>query len=153
MISSMDAADAVALGDAREHCQTGHDSAEHGVGAVEMRLGGVGDEELATARIGAGKRHAHRTRPVTRGIHLVPEHEAGAAPPVAARVPILRDEVGHDPMPARSVKVAPLDERKEGGHGERGLGREELNHEAPPVRLEDHAGWRPTLERWDGYDG
>src|SRR2546426_1031292 len=90
MISPVDAADAVALGDAREHGQAGHDPAEYGVGAVEVRLGGVGDEELAAARIGAGKRHAHRTCPVTRGIHLVPEHEAGAAPPVAARVPVLR---------------------------------------------------------------
>src|SRR3989475_8798631 len=98
MISPVDAADAIALGDAREHVEAGHDATEDGVGAVEVRLGGVGDEELAAARIGPGKRHADRTRLVTRGIHLVPEHEAGAAPPVAARIPVLRDEVGHDPM-------------------------------------------------------
>src|SRR6266568_2551865 len=86
--SAVDAADAIALGDAREHVEAGHDAAEDGVGAVEVWLGGVGDEELTAARIGPGKRHAYRTRPVTRGIHLVPEHEAGAAPPVAARIPV-----------------------------------------------------------------
>ena len=50
-------------------------------------------------------------------------------------------------MPARAIKVAPLDERKEGGHRERRLGREQLHHEAPPVRLDAHAGRRPALER------
>src|SRR5205807_2441146 len=99
IISPVDAADAVALGDAREHGQAGHDPAQYGVGAVEMRLGGVGDEALATARIGAGKRHAHRTRPVTRGIHLIPDHEAGAAAPLPPTVPPRRRGAG-PPQPA-----------------------------------------------------
>src|SRR6266511_4078757 len=72
----MDAPDAVALRDRAEHVQPRGDPAEDRVGAVEVRLGRVGDEELAAARVGAGERHAHSTRLVAHRIHLVAQHDA-----------------------------------------------------------------------------
>src|SRR2546430_105031 len=82
----MDAPDAVALGDRGEHVEARDHPAEHRVGAVEVRLGRVGDEELAAACVGPRERHTHGTHLVAGGIHLVPQHESRSAPPVAPRV-------------------------------------------------------------------
>src|SRR5437016_14018665 len=126
MLSPMDAPDAIALGDGAQHGKPRDQPTEYGVAAVEVRLRRMGDEELAAARIGPGKRHTHGTHVVAHGIHLVPEHKARSAPTIAPGIAVLDDEVGHDPVPAGSVKVASLDQVDKGGDGERGLGRVEL---------------------------
>src|SRR2546426_9736661 len=82
----MDAPDAVALRDRGEHVEARDHPAEHRVGAVEVRLGRVGDEELAAACVGPRERHTHGTHLVAGGIHLVAQHESRSAPPVAPRV-------------------------------------------------------------------
>src|SRR5207302_9699165 len=108
--SPMNAPDAVALSDGAQHVEPGHHPTEHGVAAVQVRLRRKGDEELTAARLGPGERHTHGTHVVPHGIHLVPEHEARPSPPIAPRIAVLYDEVGHHPVPAGSVKVASLDQ-------------------------------------------
>src|SRR5437667_159443 len=103
MLSPMDAPDAIALGDGAQHGKPRDQPTEYGVAAVQVRLRRMGDEELAAARIGPGKRHTHGTHVVTHGIHLVPEHEARPSPPITPRIAVLYDEVGHDPAPARAI--------------------------------------------------
>src|SRR5256712_14143349 len=106
----MNAPDAVTLRDGAEHVEPGDQPPEHRVDAVEVRLRRVRDEELAAARVRPGKRYPHGTRVVTDGIHLVSQHETRPAPAVAPGIAVLHDEVGHDPVPAGSVKVAPADQ-------------------------------------------
>src|SRR6266516_2745376 len=111
MLSPMNAPDAVALRDDAEHVEPGDQPPEHRVDAVEVRLRRVRDEELAAARVRPGKGHPHGTHVVTDGIHLVSQHETGPAPTVAPGITVLHDEVGHDAVPAGSVKVAPVDRK------------------------------------------
>src|SRR5690242_773054 len=95
-----DRANDIALHDARQDARAVHDLAEHRVGAVEVGLGAQVDEPLAHAGIRAGERHAEHGGVVAVAIDLVADGAARTAEAVTARVAVLHNEVGHDPMPA-----------------------------------------------------
>src|SRR2546428_13226573 len=105
MMSAMDAPDPVSLRDGGEHVEPPDHTAEPRICTVEMRLGRVGDEELAAARVGPGESHPHGTHVVAHRGQLVPQHEPRPAPPGPPWIAALGHEVGNDPMPRRSVKV------------------------------------------------
>src|SRR5258708_26113646 len=90
------------------------DTGEDGVDAIEVRLGGMGDEVLAPSGIGTGERHPDGARFVPNRIDLVADREPGPAPAVAPRIPVLHDEVRHHPMPAGAVKIVAVVEGEEG---------------------------------------
>src|SRR5439155_12720414 len=54
---------------------------------------------------------------------LCPTSWRRTPPAVPAWVAVLRHEVGHDPVPAGAVKVAPVNQGEKGGDCERGLGQ------------------------------
>src|SRR5947208_1023835 len=106
MLSPMDAPDAIALGDGAQHGKPRDQPTEYGVAAVQVRLRRMGDEELAAARIGPGKRHTHGTHVVTHGIHLVPEHEARSATTIDPGNAVQDVASGYAPDSSGSVHVA-----------------------------------------------
>src|SRR6266550_1028530 len=111
--SSMNTPDAIAHPDRVQHRRAGAsagDTGEDGVDAIEVRLGGMGDEVLAPSGVGTGERHPDGPRFVANRIDLVADREPGPAPAVAPRIPVLHDEVRDHPMPARAVEIAAVDE-------------------------------------------
>src|ERR1041384_6357570 len=119
--SAVNTANAVALGDLVQYAHVARHASEHRVGAVEMRLRRMGDEELTAAGVGARQGHADGPRLIARLIHFIALHESRPAPPVAARVAVLNHDVGHDAVPARTVEEVPIDEPQERGEGQRCL--------------------------------
>src|SRR5258706_8324374 len=109
----MNTPDAIAHPDRVQHCRAGP-SADHTskncVDAIEVRLGGMGDEVLAPSGVGTGERHPDRARFVPNTIDLVADREPVPAPALAPRIPVLHDEVRHLAMPARAVEIAAIDE-------------------------------------------
>ena len=85
----------VALGDRVDDVHALDDAPEHGVLAVEVRRGLVGDEELRAVRAGAGVGHGEHARAVVAQarVELVGEPVAGAAAAGARGVAGLRHEV------------------------------------------------------------
>ena len=87
-----------------------HHMAEHRIAAVEVRLRGMGDEELAAAGVGPVERHADRATQVRPHIDLVADAVAGAPFTVAPRVPVLHHEIRNDrggSPPRRRIPCAP----------------------------------------------
>src|SRR5690606_15412829 len=101
--------------------------AENGIGAVEMRLRRMGDEELAATRVRPGQGHAERPGMVTHAAQLVaygvPRPSGSVPAGIASRI----DAVGYAPGPLLSVEDPALGECQEVRHGHRGLLAEQLS--------------------------
>ena len=87
--------DTVTLLDAVNHIQPFSDPAEHSMLAVQMRLGGMGDEELGAVRVGPAVGHAQHPRAVVLRLEVLVVEllavDALPVVPVAGReVPALR---------------------------------------------------------------
>src|SRR6266568_4349292 len=144
----MDTPNPITHPDRIQHIDTPDDSPKDRVDAVQVRLRGMRDEVLAAAGVGTGERHADGAHVVPHRIDFVAEHEPRprSTPSVTPRIAVLYDEVRHDAMPAHAVEEAPLDEAQECGHGDRGLGGQELDVEPATVGLQNDVRVR-TAER------
>ena len=120
-----DLLDAVSEADLVEHRVPGHDLPEDGVAAVEVRLRGEGDKELAAAGVRAGEGHADRAAAVAQAVDLVADDVARAAAAVAPRVTALDHEVGDDAVEGEAVVETLRRELQEVQAGERRLPRPE----------------------------
>src|SRR5688500_578242 len=121
------------------------DVAEDGVHAVEVGavLGVEDDEELRTASVLPGVRHAEEAEAVAARVALrlaldgVPG-AAGAGAAVALRLGVgaaaLHDEVREDAVEVDAVVEALLDKRQEVLHGLGGVLLEQLDLDGAPVR-------------------
>src|SRR5574338_82607 len=107
-----DGRDHVVLADGIHHVQAVGHLAEDRMLAIEVRLGGMTDEELAAAGIPARMRHGQRTRhmPVGVAIGLALDGVAGSPGAHARIIGIARErvttldhEVVYDPMEAGAM--------------------------------------------------
>src|SRR5881409_3943231 len=89
-----------------QHIRATHYASKNCVDAVQVRLGGMGDEVLTPAGVRTRQRHPDRADVVTHGIDLVAEHEPcpRTAPAVPARVAVLDHEIRDDAMPPRAIE-------------------------------------------------
>src|SRR5678815_2563344 len=112
-LANRDPNNTISLNDAIEHVAAAAKLPEDGIPAIEVRLRGVGDEELAPAGIRPGERHAERPSHVSMRIELVTNGIPRSAVSVASRVASLDHEVRHDAMKQLSVEKVPARERHE----------------------------------------
>src|SRR5215470_6393497 len=131
----------VALLDAVDELHAGHDLAEHGVLAVEVRGRAVADVELAAGRVGVlAARHRHGATHVLLLVELRLDRVARAAGAVALRAAALHDEVGHDPVEVEAVVEALLRQGDEVLDGLRRVLREELDPNLAALLQRDDTG-------------
>jgi len=123
----------VAWGERSEHIQSAYHLTEDRVLTVELRGGGVGDEELASAGVRSRVDHRHHTgavelqRRIDLGDHVI----AGIAFAGAARVAGLREEIGDHAMKCDVIIPAVTCEKDKRVHcGGRFICKELDNHVA-----------------------
>src|SRR6187200_108497 len=103
-----------------------------------MRLRTVRDEKLAAASVPPRQRHPDRAPQVRFMVQFVANRVAGPAVAVAAWVPSLYDEVGHDAVERQPVEVTFARERDEVGGGDRRVEHIELYFDRALRRLDEH---------------
>src|SRR5947208_3041361 len=86
-----------------------------------MRLRGMADEELASARFRTVGGDAHGPAPEVERRVLVGQRPAGAALAVSARIAALDHEIRNDAMPGQRAVESARGQRRDGGGGERRL--------------------------------
>ena len=118
----------IALFNGIDHVLAARHVAEDGVLAVEVRLGGSRDEELAAVRVGAGVGHREDARLVRERIalDLVVELVPGAAATRARGIARLHHKPLNDAVKRRAVIEALVGEEGEVVDGVRGVLRIEL---------------------------
>lgn len=126
-----------------EHLESMDDLGEHGVVAVEVRLLGVGDEELAPVGVGPAVRHRHHPAGVVleRLPELVGEllpPDRGAPLPRARRVAALDHEPLDVAVEDGAVVVAARAQRQEVLRRPRRLVAEHLALDVPEIRVQRH---------------
>ena len=92
-LQSTNALEMVALHECVQRIEAADDASEHRVAAIEMRIGRVCHEVLASARVRARERHAERAALVAMRVELIADGIRGAAAAVAPMVAVLCHEV------------------------------------------------------------
>ena len=143
----------VALRDGIDHIHAFHDFAKHGVFAVEMRRGEVGDEKLRTIRMWARIRHRQNTGATVlqAGVKFVFELVAGTAAAGAFGIAALHHEVFDHAVEGRVVVKAVLGQEDEVINGVRHFVGKKLNGEVAFAGVEDGAVFLLGVDHHRGW--
>ncbi len=116
--------------------QSGSDTPENRVGAIQMGLHRVRYEELASTGIGSAQGHSDGPSSVPVTIQFVPNSKPWPSAPIPAGIPILNDEIVNDAVPAASIKVPLLRQLEERMCRDRGVSRVEIDLDSSAFRFQ-----------------